>query len=63
MRDTGAATAAVHLSYFLRDRLYPGIRDKKCGKGFRWAPREKSKTKATQEAGHSAVDVAGELLS
>ena len=28
MRDTGAATAAVHLSYFLMNQLYPGIRDK-----------------------------------
>jgi len=24
-RDTGAPTGAVHLSYFIRDQLYPGI--------------------------------------
>jgi len=29
----GAPTGAVHLSYFIRDRLYPGIRDKKTDEG------------------------------
>jgi len=33
-RATGAPTGAVHLSYFLRDQLYPGIKNKNgCG-GF-----------------------------
>ena len=37
-RYGSAPQGAVHLSYFLRDQLYPGIRDKKRGEGFREAP-------------------------